>query len=76
MPVKLPGKPMWTNHGTWSRMLASERLRRSSHNVSVIGQKAYIFGGEVEPRKPVDDQLDVISFSGSNAPTPLKTSSR
>ena len=64
MPVRI-GKPVWTNNGTWTRLLASERLRRSSHVVSVIEQKAYIFGGEVEPRKPVDDQLDVVSFAAS-----------
>ncbi|PSN72631.1 galactose oxidase [Corynespora cassiicola Philippines] len=54
-------------NGTWTRLLASERLRRSSQVLSVIDQKAYIFGGEILPRQPVDSQLDVISVGAGAA---------
>ncbi|RSH83811.1 hypothetical protein EHS25_005426 [Saitozyma podzolica] len=46
----------------WSRIPAEE-LPRSSHSVSVIDDKAYIFGGEVQPRKPVDNALHVIDLA-------------
>src|SRR5687768_15090170 len=44
----------------WLRIAHSERLCRSSQAVSVVGQKAYIFGGELHPRNPVDSQVDVV----------------
>lgn len=35
---------------------------RSSHAVAVVGKKAYVFGGEVEPRVPVDNQIHVFDL--------------
>ncbi|KAK4977393.1 hypothetical protein LTR66_010730, partial [Elasticomyces elasticus] len=32
-------------------------LPRSSHALSFAGQRIHIFGGEIEPRKPVDNVL-------------------
>jgi hypothetical protein len=32
-------------------------LARSSHTISVVGQKAYVFGGEHEPRKPINSNI-------------------
>ncbi|KAF1955272.1 galactose oxidase [Byssothecium circinans] len=60
MPIH---KPTWNQNGTWTRLLASERLRRSSQVLSVLGNTAYIFGGEVQPREPIDNQVDVVSLS-------------
>ncbi|KAF2475906.1 galactose oxidase [Lindgomyces ingoldianus] len=48
---------------TWSRLLVSDRLRRSSQVLSVVNQTVCIFGGEVLPRQPVDDQVDVFSLT-------------
>ncbi|KAF2180375.1 galactose oxidase [Zopfia rhizophila CBS 207.26] len=48
---------------TWSKLLVSDRLRRSSQALSVIDQVIYIFGGEVLARQPVDDQVDIISLT-------------
>lgn len=55
--------PVSTLTGTWTRLIASERLRRSSQALSVIGQHIYVFGGEVQPRQPVDDKVDVLSLA-------------
>jgi hypothetical protein len=59
MPVSLP---ISTLKGNWTRLHSTERLRRSSHVVSVIDQTVCIFGGEVQPRQPIDDQIDVLSL--------------
>jgi hypothetical protein len=63
MPIATRGNPINTLKGTWTRLYDEERLRRSSHVLSVIGQTVCIFGGEVQPRQPVDDQVDVLSLT-------------
>lgn len=47
----------------WSRIISNLRLYRSSQAVSVIGQNAYIFGGELVPRQPIDSKVDVVGIS-------------
>ncbi|ENH71733.1 Nitrile-specifier protein 5 [Fusarium oxysporum f. sp. cubense race 1] len=47
---------------TWTRITSSKRLYRSSQAVSSVGQKVYIFGGELLPREPVDNRVDVASL--------------
>jgi hypothetical protein len=49
--------------GTWTRLLSSDRLRRSSHVLSAIGSDACIFGGERLPRQPVDNKVDALTLS-------------
>lgn len=49
----------------WSRVASADRLRRSSQAVSVIGNRVCVFGGELLPREPVDNQVDVIELNGS-----------
>ncbi|KAJ3726743.1 kelch repeat protein [Lentinula raphanica] len=48
----------------WTLLTSSERLNRSSQSLAVVGTQVLIFGGEVVPRLPVDNQLDVIDLSG------------
>jgi hypothetical protein len=55
-------KPINMLKGTWTRLLNEDRLQRSSQVLSVIDQTVCIFGGEVQPRKPVDDKIDVFSL--------------
>ncbi|KAF2792390.1 galactose oxidase, partial [Melanomma pulvis-pyrius CBS 109.77] len=55
--------PISTLKANWSRLLTSERLRRSSQVVAVVDQTVCIFGGEVEPRKPLDSQVDIFSLT-------------
>lgn len=50
----------------WSRLIATQRLYRSSQTVTVVGQQAYIFGGELVPRQPVDNKLDIIEISNES----------
>lgn len=35
---------------------------RSSHAITIVGQKAYAFGGELAPREPVDNKLYVFDL--------------
>ena len=60
--------PISTLNGTWTRLSSHERLRRSSQVVSVIDQKVCIFGGEVKPREPIDDKVDIFSLTSGIAP--------
>ncbi|KAH4208635.1 hypothetical protein HBI95_093320 [Parastagonospora nodorum] len=62
MPPKGLRMPINTLKGTWTRVLDTDRLRRSSQVVSVIDNRVCIFGGEVLPRQPVDDKIDVLSL--------------
>ena len=42
---------------------AAQALTRSSHALIAHGGKAYIFGGELKPRIPVDADLHVVDLS-------------
>ncbi|KAI0479738.1 hypothetical protein F4859DRAFT_513238 [Xylaria cf. heliscus] len=53
--------------GTWQHV-SLPPLPRSSHSLDIIAGNAYIFGGEVEPRKPVDNDMHVIVLPWSGAP--------
>lgn len=45
----------------WER-ITNTPLPRSSHTVSVIAGRAYIFGGEISPREPVDNDMHIITL--------------
>ncbi len=48
----------------WTSIVSSDELKRSSHTVSVVEAKAYVFGGELLPRQPKDNLtylIDLIS---------------
>lgn len=53
--------------GTWQH-ISIPPLPRSSHSLDVVAGNAYIFGGEVESRKPVDNDMHVIALPSSGAP--------
>jgi hypothetical protein len=46
----------------WRLVTQNERLGRSSQAVSVIGDRAFIFGGELIARQPVDNRVDVVNL--------------
>lgn len=50
----------------WSRFSAGEPLPRSSHSLSIVDGRAYIFGGEVKPREPVDNSIHVLILPSSS----------
>ena len=45
----------------WERIKTTP-LPRSSHTLSVVAGRAYIFGGEISPREPVDNDMHVITL--------------
>ncbi|VUC27514.1 unnamed protein product [Clonostachys rosea] len=52
--------------GTWER-IALPPVPRSSHSLDIIDGSAYLFGGEVEPDKPLDNDVHVIKLAYSSA---------
>uniref|UniRef100_A0A8H7N549 Kelch repeat protein n=1 Tax=Bionectria ochroleuca TaxID=29856 RepID=A0A8H7N549_BIOOC len=63
--VKMPA-----NKATWTRIVSSASLDRSSQAASIVGNKLYIFGGELQPRQPVDNKIHVIDLAQGSDPTP------
>lgn len=59
-----PGKP--TQKATWER-IDVPAMPRSSHSINVIAGSAYIFGGEIRPREPVDNDMHIITLPFSSA---------
>jgi hypothetical protein len=53
-----PAAPL---RSTFTRLKAPS-VQRSSHTVNVVDNKAYIFGGEISPREPVDNAMHVITL--------------
>lgn len=53
-------------NGTWERV-SIPPLPRSSHSLDIISGSAYIFGGEINPREPVDDDMHIVTLPWSSA---------
>ncbi|KAK8113636.1 uncharacterized protein PG998_001872 [Apiospora kogelbergensis] len=53
--------------GTWQH-IALPPLPRSSQSLNVVGGSAYIFGGEAEPDKPLDNDMHIVTLPFSSAP--------
>ncbi|KAI4249303.1 MAG: hypothetical protein L6R40_000761 [Gallowayella cf. fulva] len=58
-------KPTMPLKATWRRLISASPLPRSSHALSVIKGKAYVFGGEELPRQPVDNDMHVLTLPSS-----------
>ncbi len=52
---------------TWQKVASADALQRSSQVLSVIGDTAYIFGGELEPRKPRDKHVHAVKLANSKS---------
>ncbi|KAL9129107.1 MAG: hypothetical protein Q9217_002350 [Psora testacea] len=50
---------------SWRRIPTDALLPRSSHSLSVVKGKMYIFGGEEKPREPVDNYVHVFTLPQS-----------
>ncbi|PYH99834.1 galactose oxidase [Aspergillus ellipticus CBS 707.79] len=59
MATKIPGQ--------WQKVLEAGLLQRSSQVLSLIDGTAYVFGGELRPREPRDNDVHAITLTG--APT-------
>lgn len=46
----------------WKNILEAEILQRSSQVVSAVDDQVYIFGGELRPREPRDNDLHTVSL--------------
>ncbi|KAI7774170.1 hypothetical protein LA080_009218 [Diaporthe eres] len=55
-----------TQKATWERIDVPP-MPRSSHSVNVVAGSAYIFGGEIRPREPVDNDMHIITLPCSSA---------
>lgn len=55
-----------TVNGTWER-IDIPPVPRSSHSLNIISGSAYVFGGEVNARQPVDNDMHVITLPWSSA---------
>lgn len=42
---------------------------RSSHCLAVVGDNAYIFGGELRPREPLEADVLVVNLKSSSSTT-------
>lgn len=51
-------------HGTWEP-LSLPSVPRSSHSLNIVSGTAYIFGGEINPREPVDNDMHVVTLPWS-----------
>lgn len=51
--------------GTWERIYVPE-IPRSSHTINIVNDTAYIFGGEISPRQPVDNDMHVVRLPFSD----------
>ena len=51
---------------TFHRIASSNPLPRSSHSLSVIKGRAYIFGGEIKAREPVDNAVHMYILPSSS----------
>ena len=58
-------KPTMPLKATWKRIPTDIHLPRSSHSLSIVRGKAYIFGGEVKAREPVDTDVHVLTLPQS-----------
>jgi hypothetical protein len=52
----------------WTKVVEAEILQRSSQIVSVIDKQIYIFGGELRPREPRDNDVHLVSLGNRECP--------
>ncbi|KAL4967019.1 Kelch repeat protein [Aspergillus stella-maris] len=51
----------------WKTLLSDASIQRSSQTLSVVGNNAYIYGGELRPREPVDSAVYRIPMNQGEA---------
>jgi N-acetylneuraminic acid mutarotase len=58
---------MATISASWTKVATHSQLQRSSHTVSTIGDTVYVFGGELRPREPRDNDVHTIVLGSEKA---------
>lgn len=52
---------------SWTCIKPSVALDRSSLAVAIVDDSAYVFGGELKPRTPLDANVHIISLKGTGS---------
>jgi hypothetical protein len=52
--------------GKWTKVLDAEILQRSSQVLAVVDNVAHVFGGELRPREPRDNDVHTIALDGTS----------
>ncbi|EMC93553.1 hypothetical protein BAUCODRAFT_245471 [Baudoinia panamericana UAMH 10762] len=60
-------------HAVWTKVASHERLQRSSVSVCAIGSAAYVFGGELKPRQPRDNDVHMINLADGHSDRRVQT---
>lgn len=47
----------------WTKLIANASIQRSSQTLAVISENAYIYGGELRPREPVDSDVHQVQIN-------------
>ncbi|KAI9833163.1 MAG: hypothetical protein M1819_003786 [Sarea resinae] len=55
-------------HATFTPLSLPKPFPRSSHTLSIIRGRAYVFGGEITPRNPVDNAMHIFTLPSSSVP--------
>ena len=55
----------------WQKIGQAQPLQRSSQVVSIVNGHAYVYGGELEPRKPRDNDIQTFAISNEKGTLPL-----
>lgn len=61
-----PCLPVMSLSASWTRIKPSVALDRSSLAVAIVGDAAFVFGGELKPRTPLDADVHIISLKGAS----------
>ena len=56
----------------WSPVSLNIDLPRSSHSITVVKGRAYIFGGEIKPREPVGNDMEIVTLPSGTAEADYK----
>jgi hypothetical protein len=51
----------------WTKVFAGASIQRSSQTLVVVADNAYIYGGEVRPREPVDSAMHRVHINLSKS---------
>ncbi|RAL10661.1 Kelch repeat protein [Aspergillus homomorphus CBS 101889] len=54
----------------WTKLLSDTSLKRSSQTLTVLGNNAYIYGGELRPREPVDSTVYHLALNPTTPANP------
>ncbi|RAH53463.1 kelch repeat protein [Aspergillus piperis CBS 112811] len=51
----------------WTKLLSDVSIKRSSQTLAILASNAYIYGGELRPREPVDSAVYRLSLDASKS---------